>query len=74
MPRHPQIAEMTKWLSELNIQLEEQCYKNAVFYDTRQRNRQAALTAYNTFLREFRESKYADRVRARVAELEGKNK
>ena len=72
MPRHPQIAEMTGWLAELSTQLEEQCYKNAVFYDTRQRNRQAALTAYNSFLREFRESKHAERVRVRVAELEAK--
>ena len=72
MPRHPQIGEMKGWLEELAAQLEEQCYKNAVFYDTRQRNRNAALMAYNSFLREFRESKYADRVRARVAELEAK--
>jgi len=74
MPRHPQSAEMTGWLSALNTQLEEQCYKNAVFYDTRQRNRQAALMAYKTFLREFGESKYADRVRTRVAELERRSK
>jgi outer membrane protein assembly factor BamD (BamD/ComL family) len=74
MPRHPQIGEMTGWLSELSAQLEEQCYKNAVFYDTRQRNRNAALMAYNSFLKEFRESKYADRVRARVTELEAKQK
>ncbi|MCL2104850.1 MAG: outer membrane protein assembly factor BamD, partial [Kiritimatiellaeota bacterium] len=72
MPRHPQIEQMTKWLDELNTQLEELCYKNAVFYDTRQRNRQAALMAYNNFLREFRDSKYADRVCARVAALEAK--
>ncbi|MCL1921822.1 MAG: tetratricopeptide repeat protein [Kiritimatiellaeota bacterium] len=72
MPRHPQIEQMRGWLDELSGQLEEQCYKNAVFYDTRQRNRAAALMAYNSFLKEFRDSKYADRVRARVAELEGK--
>jgi len=72
MPRHPQIGQMTKWLEELTGQLEEQSYRNAVFYDTRQRNRRAALMAYNTFLKEFRDSKYADRVRARIAELEAK--
>jgi outer membrane protein assembly factor BamD (BamD/ComL family) len=72
MPRHPQISEMRGWLAELSTQLEEQCYKNAVFYDSRQRNRQAAIAAYRSFLTEFRDSKYADRVRARLAELEGK--
>ena len=72
MPRHPQIGQMKSWQEELAAQLEEQCYQNAAFYDTRQRNRQAALMAYNSFLKEFRESKYADRVRARVAELEAR--
>jgi len=73
MPHHPQIEEMTQWLGDLNTQLEDQCYTNAVFYDTRQRsNRQAALMAYTNFLREFGASKYADRVRARVAELEAR--
>ena len=72
MPRHPQIAEMTGWLAALSTQLEEQCYQNALFYDTKQRNRQAALMAYKSFLREFRESKYAEQVRKRVEELETK--
>ena len=72
MPRHPQIEQMTAWQEELAAQLEEQSYKNAVFYDTRQRTPQAALAMYNNFLKEFRDSKYADRVRARVAELEAK--
>ena len=72
MSRHPKIEEMTKWQEELTAQIEEQCYQNAAFYDTRQRNRQAALMAYKSFLKEFRDSKYADRVRARVAELEAK--
>jgi len=72
MPRHPQIGEMTKWLEELSVQLEEQSYRNAVFYDTRQRNRSAALMAYNSFLKEFRDSKYAEQVRNRIAELEAR--
>ena len=74
MPRHPQIGEVTAWLNELSAQLEERSYKNAVFYDSRQRNRQAALSAYRNFLTEFRDSKYADRVRARLEELEAKQK
>ena len=72
MPRHPQAGEMKGWLDELSTQLEEQCYKNAVFYDSRQRNRKAAAAAYRSFLTEFRDSKHADRARARLAELEAK--
>lgn len=72
MPRHPKAKEMRGWLDELSRQLEEQSYANAVFYDSRQRNPSAAAAAYRNFLTEFRDSKYAERARARLAELEAK--
>jgi outer membrane protein assembly factor BamD (BamD/ComL family) len=54
----------------LSKQLEESSYKNAYFYDTKQRNKAAAIAAYRRFLSEFRDSKYADTVRQRLMELE----
>lgn len=70
MPGHPQKAQLSAWVTELTSQLEEHNYKTAVFYDTKQRNATAAISAYRRFLSEFRSSKYAERVRERLAELE----
>ncbi len=69
-PAHPQKEQMTAWLNELTALLVEQNYRQAVFYDTRQRNAGSAKAAYRRFLTEFAESKYAPEVRARLAELE----
>jgi len=70
MPNHPQKEQMTAWLNELNALLLEQNYIQAVFYDTKQRNVEAAKTAYRRFLTEFSDSKYAQQVRDRLTELE----
>ncbi|MDR2849002.1 MAG: tetratricopeptide repeat protein [Verrucomicrobiota bacterium] len=70
MPRHPQKEQLSAWLSELSTLLVEQNYQQAVFYDTRQRNAEAAKTAYRRFLSEFSESRHAQHVRDRLAELE----
>ena len=70
LPTHPQREQMTQWLNELSALLIEQNYQQAVFYDTRQRNVAAAKAAYRRFLTEFSDSKYAQRVRDRLAELE----
>ncbi len=69
-PNHPQKDQMTAWQNELTSLLLEQNYQQAVFYDTRQRNTEAAKSAYRRFLTEFADSKYAQRVRDRLAELE----
>jgi len=69
-PNHPQKAQMTAWLNELTALLIEQNYRQAVFYDTKQRNMAAAKAAYRRFLSEFADSKYAQQVRDRLAELE----
>jgi TolA-binding protein len=70
MPTHPQKAQMTVWLNELTALLTEQNYQQAVFYDTRQRNAEAAKAAYRRFLSEFSDSHYAQQVRSRLTELE----
>jgi outer membrane protein assembly factor BamD (BamD/ComL family) len=70
MPGHPQRAQLVAWIADLDMQLEEHNYKTALFYDTKQRNTTAAISAYRRFLSEFRSSKYAERVRERLAELE----
>lgn len=69
-PNHPQKEQMTAWMNELaNLQI-EQNYRQALFYDTRQRKPEAAKAAYRRFLTEFADSKYAPQVRARLVELE----
>ena len=70
VPNHPQKEQMTAWLNQLTALLIEQNYQQAVFYDTRQRNAEAAKAAYRRFLSEFSDSKYAQPVRNRLAELE----
>jgi outer membrane protein assembly factor BamD (BamD/ComL family) len=70
VPNHPQKEQMTAWMSEMSALLVEQNYLKAVFYDTKQRNAEAAKSAYRRFLSEFPDSKYAPQVRARLAELE----
>lgn len=69
-PKHPQREQMTKWMNELTALLIEQNYQRAVFYDTRQRNAEAAKAAYRRYVNEFPDSKYAQQVRDRLAELE----
>jgi outer membrane protein assembly factor BamD (BamD/ComL family) len=70
MPTHPQREQMSAWLDELTALLIEQNYQQAVFYDTRQRNAEAAKAAYRRFLSEFSDSRQAPQVRDRLAELE----
>jgi outer membrane protein assembly factor BamD (BamD/ComL family) len=69
MPNHPQKEQFSTWSVALNKQLEESSYKTAYFYDTKQRNKAAAVAAYQRFLAEFRNSKYAEGVRQRLTEL-----
>lgn len=69
-PTHPQKEQMTAWMNELTALLQEQNYQRALFYDTRQRNAEAAKAAYRRFLAEFADSKYGPEVRSRLAALE----
>jgi hypothetical protein len=61
---------MTAWLNELTALLIEQNYQQAVFYDTKQRNAEAAKAAYRRFLSEFSDSRHAAQVRERLTQLE----
>ncbi len=70
MPTHPQREQLAEWLETLTALLIEQNFLQAVFYDTRQRNVEAAKSAYRRFLAEFSDSKYAAQVRQRLDELE----
>ena len=69
-PDHPQKGQIFAWQNELTALLIEQNYQQAVFYDTKQRKPEAAKTAYRRFLTEFADSKYAQKVRDRIMELE----
>lgn len=70
MPNHPQKDQLNAWLAELSGLLLEQNYRQAFFYDSKQRKPEAAIAAYRRFLTEFADSKYAQPVRDRLAELE----
>ncbi|MDD2456405.1 MAG: tetratricopeptide repeat protein [Kiritimatiellae bacterium] len=70
IPNHPQKDQLKAWQTELVNLLVEQNYQQAFFYDSRTRNRDAAIAAYRRFLSEFSDSKYARQVRARLSELE----
>lgn len=70
VPNHPQKEQMAGWLNELTELRLEQNYQQAVFYDTQQRKPEAAKAAYRRFLAEYADSKHAQQVRDRLAELE----
>lgn len=70
IPDHPQKDQLKTWHNELLNLLIEQNYQQAFFYDSRTRNREAAIAAYRRFLSEFSDSKYAQQVRNRLVELE----
>lgn len=71
-PNHEHAAEMTEWLNEITEYLADEAFKNAKFYDTKQRSRHAAATAYERFLKEYPQSMHADEARARIRELTGR--
>ena len=49
--------------------MSEDAYVQAKFYDTKQRTRHAALTAWERFLKEYPDSPHADEARARIEAL-----
>jgi outer membrane protein assembly factor BamD (BamD/ComL family) len=74
--RHPdpeQTEEMREWHSELLDYMAEDAYQKAKFYDSKQRTRHAALTAWERYLKEYPDSKHADDVRARIEVLQIKD-
>ncbi len=63
------IEDIKTWLGEVNKYLEEDAYKQAKFYDSKQRTTHATLTAWEQFLTDYPESSYSDEVKARIAEI-----
>ena len=69
LKRYPDLStadELKGWIDELSGKLEESAWKSAVFYDTRQRTKQAAVSAYQRFLVEFPESSHRGEAVARI--------
>ena len=74
LKRYPDLAEaatLKTWAVELSGILEENAWKNAVFYDTRQRTKQAAVSAYQRFLAEFPESRHRGEAIQRIEAIKG---
>ncbi|MCQ2388931.1 MAG: outer membrane protein assembly factor BamD [Kiritimatiellae bacterium] len=68
-PDHERAEEMKGWIGEIDTWLSEEDWKSARFYDTRQRTRHAALSAYEKFVKEHPDSAHADEARARIDEI-----
>ena len=68
-PDLDQADEIKEWRTELMQYLAEDAYRQAKFYDTKQRTRHAALTAWERFLQEYPDSEHADDARARIEAL-----
>ena len=71
-PDLDEAEELKTWRDELMQHMAEDAYVQAKFYDTKQRTRHAALTAWERFLKEYPASPHADEARARVEALGGK--
>ena len=70
-PDLDEAEELKTWRDELMQHMAEDAYVQAKFYDTKQRTRHAALTAWERFLKEYPASPHADEARARVEALGG---
>ena len=68
-PDLEQAGELKGWAEELKRYMEEDAYRSAKFYDSKQRTRHAARTSWERFLAEYPDSPHAETVRARIAEL-----
>ena len=68
-PDLDEAEEIKTWREELKQHMAEDAYVQAKFYDTKQRTRHAALTAWERFLKEYPDSTHADEARARIEAL-----
>ena len=67
-------AEVEEMKAKLEGDLELEAYKAAKFYDSRTRTVRSAKSAYEKYLQEYPAGAHADEVRARLEELEAKEK
>ena len=68
-PDLDQADEIREWREELLAHLAEDAYAQAKFYDSKQRTRHAALSAWENYLQEYPNSPHADEARARIEAL-----
>ena len=69
-PAHPDVALFGRWKQEIYELRRERSYGKATFYDNPEAySLEAAIRAYQTFLREFPDAPQVAQVRARLAEL-----
>ena len=57
--RYPDLeeaGELREWIGAFSRKMEDDAWERAVFYDTRQRTKNAAVSAYESFLAEFPDS------------------
>lgn len=62
-------ADFLKWRAEAEAIVEKEAYEAAKFYDSITRKRRGVINAYESFLRDYPASSYAQRVRERLEEL-----
>ena len=67
-------AAIQEHLNGAQSLIEEEAYSGAKFYDSTTRTKRSANSAYERFLDEYPQSKHADEIRARIAELKGEGK
>lgn len=69
-PNHPDRPRFAQWQREIYELRRDRAYANASFYDNPAAySAEAALLAYQAFLRDFPDTPHAAKLRARVAEL-----
>lgn len=69
-PLHPELETFTRWQQETYELRRARSYEKATFYDNPDAySVEAAVLAYQTFLREFPDAPEADAARARLAQL-----
>jgi hypothetical protein len=65
--------ELEACLKEATLQVEEEAFKSAKFYDSRTRTRRSAINAYEEFLKKYPASVFADEALARLNELKAES-
>ena len=69
-PSHPDLAQFAEWEQEIRLMRRDRAYLAAAFYDNpKAYSPEAALLAYQAFLREFPDAPQAGAVRERIAAL-----
>ena len=69
-PAHPDLDQFTQWEREIYLMRRERAYVAATFYDNpKAYSPEAALLAYQAFLRDYPDAPQAADVRARIAAL-----